>query len=175
METDLDLCKDILAFGIKPTERLLHFGCGDKQTNFLNNVIKLNPQIFYLGVDVNIDTIDSLNEKYKDNPEYAFQHDTMQNFLDYTMFGREGSLEFENILISGIFDKPAYKEKQHIFISTVVKRCLQFTNSVIFTVDDYNYREYNYTVLYVINNLISSFNNIQMKKKFNKYIFCVTN
>jgi len=174
METELDLSKEILSFGIKPTERVLHFGCGDKQTNFLKNIQHIMPGIFYLGVDVNIDLIDKMNETYKDYPIYAFNNTTLQNFLDYDVENYNNPY-FEHILITGIFDKPTYKEKQYIFISMVLKKCLMIADSVIFTVDDYNYRDYNYSVLYVINNLISSFDNVQMKKKFNKYIFCVTN
>jgi hypothetical protein len=174
METDLNLCKDIISFGIRPTERVLHFGCGDKQTNFLKNIQGIMSGIFYLGVDVDIDLIDEMTELYKEFPIYAFNNTTLQNFLDYDIENHNNPY-FENILITGIFDKPTYKEKQYIFISTVVKKCLLFSDKVIFTVDDYNYRDYNYSVLYVINNLISSFDNVQMKKKFNKYIFCVTN
>lgn len=171
---DFELCRDILSFGIRPTERVLHLGCGDKQTNLLDNLQTLNPALFYLGIDIDFDVIDKLKEKYSDIPTYSFDNTTIQNFLDFTMHGREGNLEFEHTIITGIFDKPVYKEKQYIFISMVVKRCLQFCNQVIFTVDDYNYRDYNYSVLYVINNLISSFDNVKMIKKFNKYIFCIT-
>ena len=171
---DFELCKDILSFGIKPTERILHLGCGDKQTNFLHNIQNINPAIFYLGVDVDIDVINRMKESYKDFPIYSFDDSTIQNFLDFTMSRYEYSLEFEHTIITGIFDKPTYKEKQYIFISTVIRKCLLFSNSIIFTLDEYNYRDYNYNVLYVLNGLISSFNNVQMKKKFNKYIFCVT-
>lgn len=173
-ELEIEICNDILSFGIEPTQRILHLGCGDKQTNFLDTMQHIHPGFFYLGVDVDVDVINRMEEKYSDIPIYSFNNTTIQNFLDFTMHNREGSLEFEHTLITGIFDKPTYKEKQYIFISTVVRKCLLFSNSIIFTVDDYNYRDYNYNVLYVINGLISSFNNVQMKKKLNKYIFCVT-
>jgi hypothetical protein len=171
---DFELCKDIVSFGIRPTERVLHLGCGDKQTNFLDNLQILNPAVFYLGIDIDFDVIENMRKKYSEFPTYSFDNTTIQNFLDFTMHGREDIPEFENTVITGIFDKPLYKEKQYIFISMVVKRCLQFSNQVIFTVDDYNYRDYNYSVLYVINNLISSFDNVKMIKKLNKYIFCIT-
>lgn len=166
--------RDILSFGIKPKQRILHLGCGDKETNFIENMHNINPNIFYLGVDVDIDIIEGMKQKYADIPTYSFENITLQDFLDYTMYGLEGSLQFEHTIITGIFDKPVYKENQHIFISTVVQRCLQFSDSIIFTIDENNYRDYNYSVLYVINNLISTFDNVQMKKKSNQYIFCIT-
>lgn len=172
---DIELCKDIFSFGIKPTERVLHLGCGDKQTNLLDNIQTINPAIFYLGVDIDPNVIENFKEKYKDFPTYAFENTTIQNFLDFNMRGREGNLEFDNTVITGIFDKPIYKEQQHIFISTVVRHCLQYCNSVIFTINENNFKDYNYSILYVINNLISSFDNFEIKKKKNQYIFCVKN
>lgn len=175
MENNLDfeICNDIFSFGIKPTERVLHLGCGDKQTNLLDNIQKINPAIFYLGVDIDPNVIEKMSEKYKDNPTYAFENTTIQNFLDFNMHGMEGSLEFDHTIITGIFDKPVYKENHHIFISTVVKHCLKYCNSILFTINQNNFKSYSYSVLYVINNLISTFDNIQMKKKSNQYIFCI--
>ena len=66
---DFELCRDILSFGIRPTERVLHLGCGDKQTNLLDNLQTLNPALFYLGIDIDFDVIDKLKEKYSDIPK----------------------------------------------------------------------------------------------------------
>ena len=35
-----EMCKDILSFGIESKEKILHLGCGDKQTNLLFNMDK---------------------------------------------------------------------------------------------------------------------------------------
>jgi hypothetical protein len=171
---DIDLFNDILSFGVKTKERVLHFGCGDKQINFIDNIHKKDLSIYYLGIDADIDLIDNFEKKYSNEKNYVFENTTIQNFLDYNMSNYDGNFGFENIVITGIFDKPMYKEKQYIFISTVVKRCSLFSNKIIFTVDSGNYKNYEYNILYSINNLITSFENIEMKKRLNKYIFCVT-
>lgn len=174
MENQIEICKDILSFGIKPTERIIHFGCGDEQTNLLDNMQTLMPNIFYLGVDVNEKIITKYTEKYKHIPYYAFKNNNMQSFIDDMIDNYGNQLQFETTIITGIFDKPLYKEKQYIFISTTIDNCLSFSNSVIFTIDENYYRQYNYNILYVVNNLISTFTNVEMKKKQNKYIFYVT-
>jgi hypothetical protein len=173
MVNDLELTNYILSFGIKPTERIIHFGCGDKQTNFLSNLQTIIPNIFYLGIDANEELIEDFREKYQDKPYYAFRDVSMQEFIDNVMYNYGDETQFETSIITGIFDKPLYKEKQYIFISTIIDKCLLFSNNVIFTIDEDNYKQYNYNVLYVINNLISTFVNVEIKKRFNKYIFYV--
>ena len=67
------------------------------------------------------------------------------------------------------------KEKQFVFISMIIERCLSFSNKVIVIINDENYYNYNYNILYVINNLLSSFNSVNFKKlDKNNYVFCVT-
>ena len=171
---EIEMCKDILSFGIESKEKILHLGCGDKQTNLLFNMDKLINDFYYLGVDVDIDVIDSLEQSFKNNENYTFTNITVQNFLDYIM-SKHQEIVFSNTIITGIFDKPTYKEKQFIFISMVVKKCLLFSNKVIFSINGNNYNDYTYNILYVLNNLISTFDKVQMIKKSNLYIFCITN
>ena len=72
---DFELCKDILSFGIKPTERILHLGCGDKQTNFLHNIQNINPAIVYVGVDVDmyVDSDEVTSEQYVKSSSLFFK------------------------------------------------------------------------------------------------------
>lgn len=175
MENTINLFDEILNIGFNNTDRILHLGCGDQEINFLDNISKIKKEIYYLGVDADIDKIDEFYEKYSSVPHYNFENSTLQDFLDYTMFHQYGIQTFDKTIITGIFDKPTYKEKQYIFISTVIRRCLSFSKKVIFTMDENNYEDYKYSILYAINDLISSNEKVDIKKKFNKYIFCITN
>lgn len=172
-ELEIEICNDMLSFGIKSNDKILHLGCGDKQTNLLFNMDKLLSDFYYLGVDADIDVIDSMEDTFKHHQNYSFTNITIQNFLDYIM-SKHNEEVFDNTIITGIFDKPIYKEKQFIFISMVARKCLSFSKKVIFSLNGDNYNDYTYNILYVLNNLISSFDSVQMKKKNNNYIFCIT-
>lgn len=164
-----DIPNEILKTNYKPGIKILHFGACDKTQNFLEEVEKNKMQIFYLGVDISDDIVD-LVEKYVEYPTYAFQKKTMQDFIDNEYHA------FDYCLITGIFDKPKYEDKQYIFISTVIHKCLEFSTNVIFTMDSEKYKkEYNFSILYVINNLINSYSKVSVKKiDDSKYIFCIT-
>ena len=170
----INLSDEILSMGFNTEDRVLHFGVCDNNLNFIETVEQNNIGLYYLGIDVK-DEIYDLSEKYKDIPPYAFRKTSMQDFIDDVMFKYEGNNTFETTIITGVFDKPIYKEKQFIFISTIIERCLKFSNKVIFIINDKDYYNYNYNILYVINNLLSSFNGVIIKKlDRNNYIFCVT-
>jgi len=170
MKTDyFNIVDEILNIGYNTGDKILHFGACDKNQNFLENIVKNNMKIFYLGIDISDDIVD-LVEKYQEYPTYAFQKTTMQDFIDDKYHA------FHYCLITGIFDKPTYEDKQYIFISTVVHKCLEFSKNVIFTMDAEKYsKNYNFSILYVINNLINSYSKVTIKKIDNsKYIFCIT-
>lgn len=173
-DKSINLAEEILLMGFNTEDRVLHFGVCDNNLNFIETAEKNNIGLYYLGIDVKND-VDELSEKYKDIPPYAFRKISMQKFIDDVMIKYEGNIEFETTIITGVFDKPIYKEKQFIFISTIIERCLRFSNKVIFIINDKDYYNYNYNILYVINNLLSSFNGVNFKKlDKNNYVFCVT-
>ena len=173
-DKNINLSEEILSMGFNTEDRVLHFGVCDNDLNFIETVEQHNIGLYYLGIDVK-DEIYDLSEKYKDVPPYAFRKISMQEFMDDVMFKYEGNTAFETTIITGVFDKPIHKEKQFVFISMIIERCLSFSNKVIVIINDENYYNYNYNILYVINNLLSSFNSVNFKKlDKNNYVFCVT-
>jgi len=168
MEYSDYLIKELKSFGLQNDDRIIHFGSCDNELNLLE---KLNStsDVFYLGIDPS-DKIDEYIEKYSEYDKYAFQKRTMQDFIDNEYH------VFEYALITGIFDKPIYEEKQYIFISTVIEKCFQFAYKTIFTMDVEKYRkDYNFSILYVINNIINSYDIVNIRKVSNtKYIFSIT-
>ena len=170
----IHLSEEILSMGFNTEDRVLHFGVCDNDLNFIETVEQNNIGLYYLGIDVK-DEIYDLSEKYKDVPPYAFRKTSMQDFIDDVMFKYEGNNTFETTIITGVFDKPTYKEKQFIFISTIIERCLKFSIKVIFIINNIDYVKYNYSILYVINNFLSNYDNVNIKKlDKNNYVFCVT-
>jgi len=164
------LIKEMNLLGLKRGDRIIHFGACDNGLNILPALEKNNKSdIFYLGIDPS-EKIKNLEETYTDRETYAFKNTSMQEFLDDTYH------IFEYTLITGIFDKPIYEEKQYIFISTVIQKCFEFAYNIIFTIDVEKYRkDYNFSILYVINNLINEYDLVNIKKvSSTKYIFSIT-
>jgi hypothetical protein len=173
-DKEINLSEEILSIGFTTEDRVLHFGVCDNNLNFIETAEKNNVGLYYLGIDVK-DEVDELSEKYKDMPPYAFKKISMQDFIDDELYDYNGNLLFETTLITGIFDKPIYKERQYVFISMMIERCLRFSKKVIFIINNKEYIKYNYSILYVINNFLSAYNNVIIKKlDRNNYIFCVT-
>ena len=166
--------KELLKFGIKPQSHIVHFGVCDKQINFPKLLEKYKIGVFYLGIDTS-NSILQFVENYKEFPNYAFIQTSMQNFLDSELEFFYEEKPFDCALITGIFDKPIYEEKQYIFISMVLDNCLKLSKQVIFTINTSDYGRLGYSLLYVINNVISNFNKVEIKKiQDNTYIFSIT-
>lgn len=173
METSInntfDLVNEIKLLGFNQGDRFLHFGSCDNGLNFLEQIKNNNMGIFYLGVDPS-DKISEYVEKYSEEPTFAFQKRSMQEFIDNEFH------KFEFTLITGIFDKPIFEEKQYIFISTILNECYKFSDKIIFTIDVEKYKkDYNFSILYVINNLINTYDKVNIKKiSGTKYIISIT-
>lgn len=173
-DKSINLAEEILLMDFNTEDRVLHFGVCDNNLNFIETAEQKNIGLYYLGIDVK-DNVLELSEKYKDTPPYAFRKISMQEFIDEELDEYSGNLLFETTLITGIFDKPIYKEKQYIFISMMIERCLRFSKKVIFIINNIDYVKYNYSILYVINNFLSNYDNVNIKKlDKNNYVFCVT-
>jgi hypothetical protein len=173
-DEDINLGLEILSFGISRGNRILHVGACDTGLNLIDEMHNLDLETFYLGIDVK-DQIQELQEEYKDIPTYAFKQKSIQDFIDDEMSQPHTANVFDYTLLTGVFNKPIYAEQHYLFISTIIDRCIKFSDKVIFTLDESSFGNFSYSVLYVINNIISAYNSVTIKKlKKNNYIFCIT-
>jgi hypothetical protein len=162
-EVDNDIVKNMVEFGINPVDRILHFGFCDNGLNFLENVEKIGLPLYYLGVDAS-DKVDGYVEKYKDNPTYRFFKQDLQSFLEDEIQKYDENDMFDKIILSGIFDKPVYGDKHYLFVTMTIDKCFHHTENVIFTLNTKDYGRLGYSMLYIINNLISVYPNVTIKK-----------
>jgi len=164
-----NILQEMKSLGLNKDNSIVHFGFCDNGLNFLDEIKKNDLEIFYLGVDTSDKVEESIIE-HEESQNYAFQKRTLQDFLD-----TENHI-FNYVLITGIFDKPVYEEKQYIFISSVIERCFSLAHNIVFTMDVEKYRkDYNFSILYVINNIINIYDKVNIKKINNtKYIFSIS-
>lgn len=165
---------EILRFGITSGDKILHVGVCEKGLNLIQEFEKVGIDIFYLGIDVK-DEIKELGETYKEVDHYSFIQQPVQQFIDEELSDQYGATVFNYTIITGIFNKPIYEDRHYLFISTLVDRCMKFSDRVIFTLDTSKYNQYNYSVLYIINNILNMYDSAMVKKlRKDSYIFCIT-
>lgn len=174
LDVEVDLSSEIIEFGISQQDRILHVGCCDKQINLIDKLEKMGIEAFYLGVDVK-DEIIELKSKYENTPNYNFIKKPVQEFIDEELSEYTSGDIFEYTILTGLFDKPTYGEKHYLFISTLIERCMFFSDKVIFSINSDNYSKHSYSIIYVMNILMNAYNHVTIKKiKKNNYIFCIT-
>ena len=95
----------------------------------------------------------------------------MQEFID--------NIDYEKYhwtVITGIFDKPIYADKQYVFIDMVIQSCLKFTDNLIFTLDVKNTKEFEYNTGFLVLHLLSKYTKLTVKRLAEeKFIFCINN
>jgi hypothetical protein len=98
-------------------------------------------------------------------------NETMQEYIDNIDGER-----YNWTLITGVFDKPIYSERQYQFIDTVIRSCLEFSDNVVFTLNQQATPVYKYSMVYLFQHFNQIKNRITIKKiEDGKYIFCIHN
>lgn len=170
----IDIPSEILMLGVMTGDKILHVGVCDNGLNLIETFQNNEIDLFYLGVDVK-EEIKELGEKYKNVDHYSFIQQSVQELIDEELEENYGAMVFNYTILTGIFNKPIYEDKHYLFISTLIDRCMAFSERVVFTLDSSKYNEYNYSVLYVMNNLLNMYDSVTIKKlSKNNYIFCIT-
>ena len=79
-------------------------------------------------------------------------------------------------IITGVFDKPIYSERQYQFIDTVIRSCMEFSDNVIFTISQQATPVYKYSIVYLFQHFNQMYDKLTVKKvEDGKYIFCINN
>lgn len=168
-----NLAKEILYCGIGNHESVLHFGACDTDLYFLETLDEHELDIQYTAVDVKeeINTLLTRFQPIERTHTWITVEESMQEFID--------NIESERYtwtILTGVFDKPIYSERQYQFIDTVIRSCSNFSDNVLFTITENPTPIYKYSIVYLFQHFNQLFNKVTVKKiEEGKYIFCLTN
>lgn len=173
IEHNNELARELVYCGIGQHESVLHFGACDKDLFLLETIDEFGLDIQYTAVDTKeeIETFFSDFQPMEKTHEWISVNESMQEYIDNI----EGE-RYTWTLITGVFDKPLYSERQYQFIDTVIRECLKFSDGVMFTIKDQATPTYKYSMLYLFQHFNGHTNKFNVKKLLNgQYIFCLTN
>ncbi len=167
------LAKEIIYCGIGNNESVLHFGACDNDLYFLETLDQYELDIQYTAIDTKeeIETLFTRFEPIARTLPWITVNETMQEYIDNIDGER-----YNWTLITGVFDKPIYSERQYQFIDTVIRSCLEFSDNVVFTLNQQATPVYKYSMVYLFQHFNQIKNRITIKKiEDGKYIFCIHN
>lgn len=168
-ENDRNFAREIIYCGIGQYESVLHFGACDHNLNFIQNLDEHGLDIQYTAVDVKDEVKTFFNdfEPVERTHTWISHQQSMQEFIDEMEDER-----YTWTLITGVFNKPLYSERQYQFIDTVIKNCLKFSDNVVFTIDENNSSDFKYSMIYLYSHFTNAYNSVTVKKiDAGKYIF----
>jgi hypothetical protein len=166
-----NVAEEIIYCGIGMNESVLHFGACDKDLFFLETLDEHGLDIQYTAVDVKeeINTLFTRFQPVERTHTWITVEESMQEFIDNVEDER-----YTWTLLTGIFDKPIYSERQYQFIDTVIRSCSEFSDNVLFTISEQPTPEYKYSIVYLFQHFNQLFNKVTIKKvEEGKYIFCL--
>lgn len=172
-QTKNSLAKEILYCGIGNYESVLHFGACDTDLFFLETLDEHELDIQYTAVDVKeeIETLLSKFEPMARTQPWITVQENMQEYIDNI----EGE-RYTWTLITGVFDKPLYSERQYQFIDSVIRNCFEFSDNVLFTINQQATPVFKYSIVYLFQHFNQAYDKVVVKKvEEGKYIFCINN
>jgi hypothetical protein len=171
-EEDKNFAKDIIYCGIGQYESVLHFGACDNGLNFIKNLDELGLDIQYTAVDVKdeIQTIFSDFEPMERTLSWISVNESMQEHIDNIT-----DEKYNWTILTGVFDKPIYSERQYQFIDTTIRSCMDFSDNVAFTISEQPTPVYKYSMVYLFQHFTQLYNTVTIKKIYEgRYIFSIT-
>ena len=166
------LAREIIFCGIGPYESVLHFGACDNELNFIKQLDELQLDIQYTAVDSKdeVKTFFTDFEPMERTMPWISVQESMQEHIDNIDDER-----YNWTLITGVFDKPIYSERQYQYIDTVIKECFNFSDNVLFTLKETFSETFQYSMLYLFSHLVAEYETVTAKKlKDDQFIFHVT-
>jgi hypothetical protein len=166
------LAREIIFCGIGPYESVLHFGACDNELNFIKQLDELQLDVQYTAVDSKdeVKTFFTDFEPMERTMPWISVQESMQEHIDNIDDER-----YNWTLITGVFDKPIYSERQYQYIDTVIKECFNFSDNVIFTLKETFSETFQYSMLYLFSHLVAEYETVTAKKlKDDQFIFHVT-
>jgi hypothetical protein len=166
------LAKEIIYCGIGQYESVLHFGACDKDLFLLETLDEYGLDIQYTAVDPKeeIETIFSRFQPMERTLPWISVNESMQEHIDNIT-----DEKYNWTILTGVFDKPIYSERQYQFIDTIIRSCMEFSDNVIFTISEHPTPVYKYSMVYLFQHFTQLYNTVTVKKIYEgRYIFSIT-
>lgn len=171
---NINIIDEIINCGISSEDKILQFGVGYKDAEFLNALtdywgITPSDLTNVIGVDTDEKLVSKLSDKFSG---LEFNQVSMQEYLD--------TFNGENVdwtLITGLFDEYLYEENQHNFVFETINRCLDISETgVIFTLKTKISDHFVYDPIFIFAKLIITYSQVFVKKiEDDQYVFCILN
>lgn len=172
VESNYSFATELIYCGIGQHESVLHFGACDKGLDFLKQLDQLGLDIEYTAVDVSeeVNTLFSDFEPMERTHPWITVQASMQEYIDEVDFEK-----YNWTIITGVFDKPKYSERQYQFIDTVIRKCITFSDNVAFTIDEKSSASFKYSMIYLYSHFTNQYDKVTVKKiEDGKYIFHIS-
>jgi hypothetical protein len=163
------IARELVFLGIGMHESVVHFGACDTDLNFIDAVDQFELDIQYTAVDVKdeIKTLFTDLQPAEKTHTWISTQESMQEFIDNIE-----DQKYTWSIITGVFDKPIYSERQYQFIDTIVKSCKEFSENVVFTLNVNTSTYFQYSIVYLFSHFMNLYDSVTIKKIDNdNYIF----
>ena len=152
------------------SDSLLHFGACFDESMFVKN-LKESDKLEYQAVDADYNKWLEYESLYSGFGGGLYNV-SMQDFIS------DMELNYDTILITGIFDNIVYGEEQYNFIVKTIEECYTKSNkSVVFTLKQNPKDDFEYNMVYLFAVLSVSYEKLIIKKFSdngnNQYIFSI--
>ena len=161
--------REIIFLGIGNHESVLHFGACEEGLNFIDVLDQFELDIQYTAVDIKdeVKTLFSDFEPQHRTHTWISTQESMQEFIDNI-----DNQKYHWTILTGVFDKPLYSERQYQFIDTVIKSCKEFSHNVVFTLNINKSTHFEYSIIYLVSHFCGQYEKVTVKKIDNdNYIF----
>lgn len=174
------LAREILSCGVQAGDNVVHFGSGYNNGLLYRYFAELNKNESFKDLNLNYVAVDADEESHKkmqemqlENPvsfDIDYRNISVQEFLDETQ-----DIPIDWTIITGIFDKYLYEEKQFDFINTIVTKCLELSGEgLIFTFDSSKEVSSEYTIDHIAAYVRGVFGRYRINKiNEENYVICI--
>ena len=172
-----NLASEMIFCGIGHHERVLHFGALDNDLNFIEALDEYELDIEYTAIDPEerIKTFFTEKQPMERTHNWVSHQSTIQEFLDELEDSDYRPNLYNWVLVTGVFDKPIYSERQYQFIDSIVEKCAFFGENVVFTIKEIPTPTFKYSMVYLFSHFTVKYNKVNVKKiAENEYIFHIT-
>ena len=165
------IAKELIYCGIGQYESVIHFGACDQDLFLLETLDEFGLDIQYTAVDIKeeIETLFSKFQPIERTQPWISVNENMQEHIDNIT-----DEKYNWTLITGVFDKPIYSERQYQFIDSVIRSCLDFSDNVLFSISEKPTPVFKYSMVYLFQHFTQLYNTVTTKKVYEgKYIFSI--
>lgn len=167
---EITIFDEIVNCGILEDDSIVNFGAGHLNGSFLDTLRDYNEVLSNKVIAVEPDSkrIKTLTKKFSDDGIQLLET-SLQSYID-----SEPELS-DWIVITGLFNSPAFGINQHEYVSTVVRSSYEFVKKgVIFHIKQNISDDFKFVPFYFLADFGNSYDKFTIKKTGeDNYVFCI--